>query len=402
MAELLLSLDSKVSKEYGLLMLDRKWLERIRSAKKAFTLSSKKECSKKLALIMKGRLELHAHDHEESGVVRRVEHSSTLLLTSSVSSMPHFSSHEYKNSSKTVLAMLNVMFQLQPTPPILDALSLLRANYLTSKEILLGCETKGGKVYSFSELCILSNCAPKELITVLQEKGAIIHRNKVRLPDEKEICFCLYSILQIIHNCSAATFSDMSEKISSALASTAPSIIFAARYLFEEQKTPNTESSYVMSLKPLSTLRTMASFFFFNSAESKEMIVRGIKVYGLDIQNFIALWTKKVPSLLFQRCGVDPNSAGEQQLLELLNGFVISNLENRTAWWIPHDFLPYQIEKRISLLFEINPHKWEEKCLQAYMQPLIDTEQNFSHCMQRYSREYRIPGKPVMYSKLSD
>lgn len=402
MTELLLSIDSKVSREYCLLLSEKKWIEKIRSAKKACSESSKPACSKKLALIMKGRLELHAHDDEDSGAVRRIEHSSTLLLTSSTSSMPLFSSHQYKNSSKTVLAMLNAMFHLQPTPPIYDALRLLRANYLSSEEMLLGYKKKGGKVYSFSELCLVSDCAPKELITILQEKGAIIHRNKVRLPDEKEIYFCLYNILKMAENYNAVSFSDISEKISSTLASTSPVIVITARYLFEELNAASTQSSYVMSLRPLSTLRGIAGFFFLNSAESKEMIVHGIKVYVLDIQNFIGLWTKEAPSLLFQKCGVNPSTAGEQQLFELLNGFAISNLESRTAWWIPQDFLPYQIEARLSFLFEINPHKWEEKCLQAYMQPLFDNEQNFSHCMQRYSREYRVPGKPVMYSKLSD
>lgn len=401
MTELLLSLDSKLSKDYFLLVVDTKWIERIRSARKASRLLISRRRSKQIALIMKGNEILYAHDHVESALVRRLEYSNTLLLAISQFSGSDLDTNNHLISSKTVLGMFNIMYQLQGAPPILNALSLLRANYLTSAELSTHCEAPEGDTYSFSELCVLGNCSPEQLSNALEEKGALVYQNKIRLLHPKEIFSALHCITRTADQQRAVSFSAIYEDIMKALPSMSTVVINAVRYFYEENQRENGDSLYITHLKPVATLKALTGHVFLNTAMSKEENVQGIKVYGIDTSVFVSLWVKDGPEVLFRACGVSTKSPDEHEILGLLDGVVITNDTTHMTWWIPEDYLPYEIERRIDILFEINPYKWTEKALKAYVQPLMGQVQSFSHYIQRYSREYRLPGQPVMYSKLS-
>lgn len=401
MTELLLSVDSKVSKQYVLLVVDKKWIEKICKGKKTSESPGKRKRRKKIALIMKGNQILYAHDHSESAVVRRLEYSNTLLLAASPFSTFGLPAREHQIASKAVLSMLNVMFHLQRAPPTLNAVELLRATYVTRDELSTPGEKPEGNAYTFSELCVQSNTSPEQLANVLQEKGAIVFQGKVRLLHQKEIFSVLHDLVLLVGKQQVLSFSDATKSVDTLLSSVPPIVISVVRNLYEEPKISSPDSPYLLHLNPLRTLQALAGHLFLEGKVSKEESVQGIKIYGVDTSTLLSSWIETAPELLFQACGLDVKNLNEKQLLGLLEGLTITNEKTRMSWWIPEDFLPYQIDKRISVLFDINPNKWTEKELKAYAQPLLNPEQNFSHIIQRYAREYQLPGQPVMYSKLS-
>lgn len=389
MEEVFLSYSYLLQTDYVLLEIERNVLDRIRSKKSL-------SCNCKLInhpyrkstvkLVLKGYQLLHAHDISESAVVRRIEYSNTLLLASCLKS-----SH-----SKAVVSSLNTMYQIQSVKPNQNVLHLLRLCYLTYEE-LINPKRDRSDLFSFADLALLSNSTPKELADILICKGALVHHGKVRLLDPLFVFSSLRFSIQ-----SSPNFC-----VKSAILLKYPNLpTFIVKTIIKLYSQSGDGSwgdeTKVEDLDPSKVVVALAGFVFLSYDKKVTKEYQSIQAIGMKIQDFINLWTKEIPpSYSNTFCGNVSGSTDNFALLSKLDGNVVVNEKESMIWWLPEDFLPYDIELRLRILFHFNSNKWESQCLRAFVDPLLKSDQSFSHAIQRFTREYRVPGKPVMYSQLA-
>lgn len=393
MEEVLLSYSYILQTDYVLLEMEKKMLERIRSKKSAPfhpKATGRPGCRDEVKLILKGYRNLYAHDTSESAVVRRIEYSNTLLLASHLKCRSH---------SKAILSSSNTMYQIQSVQPGQNVLHLLRLSYLTSDE-LNNRKINRDSVYSFKQLAFLSNSTPRQLAETLVCKGALIHQGSVRLLDPLLVFSTLRSLIQHPKSLSLklAFLQDYPH---------APSVIcktIEKLYCTPDEGIIISDNKEIKDLNPRKVMVALAGFIFLSHDKPIIDECHSVKGIGMNINAFVELWKKEIQvyyNEMKDKLPLKEDSRENDALVSILNGNVVVNEKESIIWWIPADHLPYDIELRLKILFYFNPNKWSSQCLQAYIEQLLKPEQSFAHAIQRFTREYRVPGCPLMYSQLT-
>lgn len=389
--ELLLSLNYKVSSHFRLLAADKSWFERIKQKEEISQTRKERSKSRKIALVMKNNGVLYALDDDEAGMVRRIEYSNSLLLAQHSTS---------PISQLSVVGTLNAMYEVQSSPAENNALFCLRSSYLTLDE-LNGKANPNFNLWNFSELVLLSQSTPKQLSDILISEGAVIHQGKVRLLDPLFLLSTLHEIIfffqsnEIIGGSTA--FWDLAKLQLSSIPSLAIDVV---RSLFSSDKA--VQSSTISLFDHRKTVVSIGKYVFLSNSESLKREVSSVQTMGLPSESFLEEWVKCIPSSFFNVESF-PDRTDVKGLFALLSGCIVQTTRDSTSWvwWVPSDSLPRSIEARLSILFSIKDEMWDGVDLQAYIEPILAADQSFPHAIQRFTREYRIPGKPVAYSLLS-
>eukprot|EP00796_Vickermania_ingenoplastis_P010238 gene10238-7177_t len=348
MTELLLSLHYKHDTNYRLLLVDKGWYERFQNPKKN-SLASRKVTSSHVALVLKGKKQLFAHDDVECAIVRKIEYSNSLLLGQTHASPVN--EPEKQADKEVILASLNAMYQFQSSPPQNNALRFLRASCLTQEEFE-NDSPEPPLQYTFTELSYLSNSSPNQLACQLKNSGAVMHRGKIRLLDTLWILSALNCVAQL-PNVSCCSW----DKVSELLPSLHPVVIGVLKELFQGKS----EESF---LDPVKVAIGLAGYTFLCRSEGIVHHTSELEIRGLRENLFFSRWLETIPSYVFG-CSGFPSKDNRDRLLALLQGWAVLNKNADVIWWAPEGSLPTEVDTRLDILFELNPGSWEAESLKA-------------------------------------
>lgn len=388
--EVRLACSYKSTQDYVLLVVDKQYYENIFTSKKSHSERRnpglKTAKPKKVAFVLKGVASLYFHDSCDCAIIRRSEYSNTLLLCSVVD--PPTSEEKLKKSF--IFSEQHAMFELQPAKPECNALQLLQTCYLTEDEVL-GKAVYDGRLYTFSELALFTNSTPSQLAESLKSREAVVFQAKVRLLDPLLLYSSLYKIV--------ATSLGKTVAMGNLPPPFWSCIVKIVQVMFRTPSGTEAENALLPGFKANKTLAALAGYTFLTHESVATELVCGVKVYWLSGEAFLESWIFMNSSLFGS--SDDPQLGSIESIASILTENLVLGEGGKIVWWIPNDTLPSKLETRLKVLFRLNSGKWAEKNLKAFIEPLLLPGQALSAAVQRYVREYRVPGQPVMYSQLT-
>ncbi|AIN98310.1 hypothetical protein LPMP_220150 [Leishmania panamensis] len=411
-----------------------------------------------VAFVMKGDGQLCLHDAQSTRSVRRVEYSNTMLLatrrlnrigrsasgespcrsgdvcsadgmatTTTALPFPEANVRQYTND--VVVAALSRMFDSHAVHPQDNVCAALGESYLTIEE-LEGTDgsshcsrTAGtpGRGYTFAQLARVFRSSPSELADLLQSLGAVVHRGLVRLLHPSLVHESLTAVL---------TFFDAAEPCDVSwpavrehlCPSVYPDVVLRSLEAVygvprvASETTKHEDSVARLGMPAVLNLQRVLVGLAGGVFDAHQDVVcrtlgTGEVARGLPLETFAEAWMDAIPSPLFSVAGITHRGATGMQktLMEKLHGYVV--VESRssgvggtaqdTAWWLPKETLSNDFAARLRALFELRPQLWDQVELKEYLCMLVPPEQSFEHVIARYTREYRIPGRPVQYAPLA-
>ncbi|AAZ12277.1 hypothetical protein, conserved [Trypanosoma brucei brucei TREU927] len=403
-------------------------------------------------MTMKGGSQLLLCDDERTFRVRRVEYSNTLLLAEAKAAKMHDTNGiiESDNASDAgegrehvVVCSSERVFEVKPSvayndisqhllesPLTLKELDTLgtversdeNVEYIKREELENGTSSSAQRFYTFPQLVALNRSSARELAVILSDMGAVVFNGYVRLLKPALMREALRASLNFFDAYDTMSWEGVMEQL---CPSVYPHIVLrAVRAAYGNAtasgETPRGMAAFLQVPKVLQALA--ASVLLADDAEqntqfteaelqdkklSKSVNRRGSLFPELDFDIFYDSWTSSIPSSLFAD-GTLPSQSDRNALLKFLYGsvIVVRNAEGDShvgarAVWAPSNVLSTDVSLRTRQLFEIRPGRWEAEELRAYVAPLLDPGVAFDHIIVRYAKEYRVPGRPVMYGNLS-
>lgn len=375
-----------------------------------------------LFLVLKGEKTVVAHGEQHAWLIRRVEYSNSLLLASRCCQLPTAGS-----SALMVVACLSRVFETAKRGAQRNVMSALRDSCVTLTEMEdseLRVGRSSARLFTFSQLARQNFIGTRDLAELLSCHGALVHRRRVRLLDPADTQRILNAVLSFVQaNGPACTsWTDVVAHLSPspfpAAAVAAVRAIFGASD--EAAAVGGGDAAQEDSARPLfapaRVAVSLAEYVFQHSAATQWSTVavsdtHGVAVGRLPFDVFFPEWYLSIPPFILSELEMSADLPGDaasaRRAVSVLRGSVVfphlspaTFSTGATAIWVPERSLPDDLGTRLRILFDLHDERWALEDIRPYVSPVLFKGETFENTIHRYAREYRVPDRPIEYSKL--